>query len=148
MNQEIFKTDIDDRKVRDARELLSKYFLIKDDLLKQKWKISGKQVLVENYPCMEAVLKEDTLVHRAWFAPQLKLPLGPKKWRGLPGIILYMELNNGRSIISVESINLEYEPTKKDFEIEEPEITETMDWLGFEALYKKKMAERRSMYGR
>lgn len=146
--KELYYTYLRQDSIHDYREIMGNHFEIARALDPLQWRITGKQTLVENYPCLEATRREDTITHLAWFAPQLKLPLGPKQWRGLPGIILYMELDNGRTVISIEDMNLAYTPRQEDFDLKPPPVKSRLSEAEFEALKEEKEAESRMMYGR
>ena len=43
----------------------------------------------------------------AWFAPDIKVPAGPALYGGLPGMILVLSLNGGRTVFRATEVSLE-----------------------------------------
>jgi GLPGLI family protein len=109
----------------EKRELFDKTFIIDDSIRKMKWKITGETKMISGHNCSEAVAtrygkrsmmsmangtterKEvnDTTNIIAWFAMDIPVSAGPAEYAGqLPGLILEMNINNGRQIIKAVSI--------------------------------------------
>lgn len=65
-----------------------------------KWEIGDSTTNILGYECNMAT----TLYHgrrwTAWFAPELPMPFGPWKLRGLPGLILKAMSDNGASFVA------------------------------------------------
>lgn len=111
------------RKV-EQKELGTKKFVIEDSLLKLKWKLSDETKTILGQPCRKATSERistrmmmnmengkmerkevaDTSVIVAWFSPAIPVSAGPAEYQGqLPGMILELDLNNGRShFVAVE----------------------------------------------
>lgn len=110
----------------EKRELFDKTFIIDDSIRKMKWKITGETKMIASHNCSEAVAtrygkrttmsmangtaerKEvnDTTTIIAWFAMDIPVSAGPAEYAGqLPGLILEMNINNGRQIIKAVSIS-------------------------------------------
>ena len=82
-----------------------KEYLIEDSLTELKWKIGKKTREVSGYPCIEATTKTATGANvTAWYAPDIPISDGPSSYWGLPGLILYLDINSGESILSCTSI--------------------------------------------
>jgi GLPGLI family protein len=78
------------------------------------WKITTESKLIDGYLCYKAVYeqiaynaKNDSIVQQtvAWFSPSLPYSYGPKKYYGLPGLIL--ELNEARATFLATKITLQ-----------------------------------------
>ncbi|MDX5448745.1 MAG: GLPGLI family protein [Bacteroidota bacterium] len=136
------------KEVEDQREIFNKIFIVNGQYLDRKWKITGKQGVVLGYPCIEATLTMDTITILAWFTPRIPIGIGPREWRGLPGMILHMELDNGRHVITATKIEVDSPPSEADLQIPEKKKGEEIAWSEFEALRKEKEAEAREMFGR
>lgn len=142
--EDVFTTDILNKKLKDYRPYLERPFLVEGDWLKYQWKMTGKQGVVLGFPCMEATTTtpEGTKV-LAWFTPRIKLQIGPKDWRGLPGTILYMEIDGGKTVIAAIEIDGEIpkweQPDWSDAKVMSP--------AEYNAMRAEKEAERKSMYG-
>lgn len=84
------------------------------------WTLVNEQKLINNYNCYKATtifMEKDRhgnvnkIPVTAWYAPQIPLPLGPKNYVGLPGLIL--ELNEGQNRISFYTTAINLNPKKK-----------------------------------
>lgn len=68
------------------------------------WEISDSTKMIGNYLCIAATAEFRGRNYRAWFTPEIALPLGPWKLQGLPGMILEA-YDTGREVVFlVESI--------------------------------------------
>lgn len=105
------------RKV-EQKELGGKTYIVADSIRKQNWKLAGETKTILGYNCMKATsqrLQEsmrmnmdngkmtrekvmDTLNIVAWFTNEISGSFGPEMYQGqLPGAILEMDVNNGKS---------------------------------------------------
>lgn len=145
--EDIYVTHIPDRKVEDAVDFMRKMFQVDGDFPNYRWKMTGKQGLVEEFPSMEAMTVDGQDTIYAWFSPRLQLPIGPREFRGLPGAILYLEADGGKRKISIESVDLSYELTNSDFDFSRPKGKSTT-YKEFIPFRREKMQEMIDMYGR
>ncbi len=110
----------------EKRELFDKTFIIDDSVRKMKWKITGETKMIAGHNCSEAIAtrfgkrmtmsmsngaaerKEvnDTTTIIAWFAMDIPVSAGPGEYGGqLPGLILEMDINNGKQIYKAVSLS-------------------------------------------
>lgn len=102
--------------VIEQREFGTKNYIITDSIHKLNWKLTGKTSTILNYPCQEAVtqligkrtemgmangeLKKEEVADTsnivAWFTPAIPVPAGPEYQGQLPGLILGIDINDGR----------------------------------------------------
>jgi GLPGLI family protein len=101
----------------EKREFLDKTFIVDDSISSLKWKMTGETKTILNHNCMKAVATristqtrmnmdngkverkevQDTASIVAWFTSDIPVPAGPGEYQGqLPGLILEMDINNGR----------------------------------------------------
>ena len=106
----------------EKREVFDKTFVVDDSIRPLKWKMTGETRMIQNHPCMKATAtnitqrttmtmengkmerKEvpDTATIVAWFASDIPVSAGPGEYQGqLPGLIMEMDINNGRQTYSV-----------------------------------------------
>ncbi len=132
--------------VHDAVNFMQRNFILKGAAPNFRWKMTGKQGMVESYPGMEArtIEGKDTIL--AWFSPVVPLSIGPREFRGLPGAIIYLEQDEGRRKITIQSLDLDYVPTEEDFKVDFPK-GEKSTYEDFIKLRIEKTAELREMYG-
>jgi len=90
----------------EQREFMTRVFLIMGEPSKDNWKLTGKQKMILNYPCQQAtqIIEKDTI--SAWFAPSIQVSAGPGNYVNLPGLVLEVDLNNGKRIIKALLVNL------------------------------------------
>lgn len=101
----------------EKREFFDKTFIIDDSISKLKWKMTGETKIILNHNCMKALATristqmrmtmdngkmerkeiQDTSNIVAWFTSDIPVSAGPGEYQGqLPGLILEMDINNGR----------------------------------------------------
>lgn len=110
----------------ERRELMDKQFIVDDSIRSMKWKMTGETKQILNHNCMKATAtrvfnrpqvsmengkmerKEvmDTSVIIAWVASDIPVSAGPGEYQGqLPGLILEMDIANGRQVYKALSIS-------------------------------------------
>lgn len=124
-------------KKTEQRELGGKNYIINDSIKKMSWKIAGETKEILGYKCMKATSQRmqegfrmtmdngeakrervtDTLNIVAWFTNEIPGSFGPEMYQGqLPGTILEIDVNNGRSIFRA----IEVSPKVDIAKIKEP----------------------------
>ncbi|MDP4262689.1 MAG: GLPGLI family protein [Bacteroidota bacterium] len=154
---DVLYDNFDTRKKTEQREMFDKKFIIDDSISQLKWKMTGETKMILNHNCMKATTTqvtkrmqmnmnngvaerkevEDTSAVIAWFASDIPVSAGPAEYQGqLPGLILEMDISNGRQTYKATSISekadlaLIKEPTgKKHYTREEfrTEVSKMMD---------------------
>ncbi len=98
-------TDFAAKKQIEQREFMTRMFLIEKELGVSDWKLTGNTKDVLGYSCQEATrLSKDSTAIVAWFAPALPIPAGPGEYLNLPGMVLAVDLDNGKRTIVAQSI--------------------------------------------
>jgi len=116
-NDIIFHNVTDSKKV-EQRELAEKNYIITDSIRKLNWKVAGETKTILGHNCMKATSQRmqesfrmtmdngeakrekvmDTLNIVAWFTNEIPGSFGPELYQGqLPGTILEIDVNNGRT---------------------------------------------------
>jgi GLPGLI family protein len=110
----------------DQRELFDKKILVSDTIQKLNWKLTGQTRNILGYTCQQATAQRigvrimtnmdngklerkqvaDTANITAWFAPDIAIPAGPDVPGQLPGLILALDINNGRTVYQALEISL------------------------------------------
>jgi len=90
----------------EQKEFMTRIFLITGEAAKDNWKLTNKQKMILDYPCMQAlqIIEKDTVL--AWFTPAIPVSAGPGNYVNLPGLVLEVDINNGKRIITAESVDL------------------------------------------
>ncbi|MCD4769612.1 MAG: GLPGLI family protein [Bacteroidales bacterium] len=107
--------DLVNKEIIEQREFMTRMFLITGEIPKTDWKITGNQKMILDYPCMEAT-KSDTagVITKVWFAPSLPLQGGPSTFCNLPGMVMAVDISDGKQMLTAQSIDLN-PPGKEKF---------------------------------
>jgi GLPGLI family protein len=110
----------------EQRELFDKKFIVDDSIRKLQWKLTDETKTILDHPCRKAIAtrygtrmmmnmdngkmerKEvnDTTNIIAWFTTDIPVSAGPAEYQGqLPGLILEMNINDGRQIFIAKTIS-------------------------------------------
>lgn len=130
--------DLKKGKVIEQKEFMSRFFLIESELEPTKWKMSGKQKMILDYACQEAVTQMEGTDIRAWFTPEIGVPVGPGTFSGLPGLVLAVEMNEGDR--RIEAIGVDMKPLEKS-ELKEPTRGKKVSPDEFQAIVAEKLKE-------
>jgi GLPGLI family protein len=96
-------TDLENKKQVEQREFMTRVFIIEDEAAHQ-WKLTGNQKMILDYPCQEAVLEKNDRRVAAWFTPVIPVSAGPGNFCGLPGLILQVNIDEGKQIKTAKSV--------------------------------------------
>lgn len=124
-SNDVMYTNFESRVKVEKRELFDKNFIIDDSIRPLKWKMTGEKKTVLNHNCMQAIATQirqstrmtmedgkmerkevsDTMTVIAWFTTEIPVQAGPGEYQGqLPGLILEMDINNGRQTFRATGI--------------------------------------------
>lgn len=137
-------------------DLMGKTFLIKDQLPKYDWVLTGETKNIGTYTAYKATWtreeenrsmslrdgemkeenKKETRTTTAWYTLDIPVSNGPGNWWGLPGLIL--EVHDGRQTVVCTEIVLN--PSDKVV-IEEPKKGKVVTQDKYDELYRKKTRE-------
>ncbi len=108
-----------------SMEFFDKKFVISDSIRKGNWKLSDETRTILGLPCRKATSQRvgtrmmmqmengkmerkevtDTTEIVAWFTLSIPVPAGPEMQGQLPGLILSLETNNGRTVYEATDIS-------------------------------------------
>lgn len=103
---EVIFCDIKNKINFEQREFMNRTFLVEAKTDTVQWKLTGNQKTILDYTCLEAELvgaKKKTI---AWFAPTIPVSSGPDGFVGLPGLILAMDIEDGKTTYTAQAVNL------------------------------------------
>lgn len=122
----------------EQREFMTRIFLIKGEAENGTWKLSGNQKMIMDYPCQEAtrISEKDTV--SAWFTPAIPVPAGPSNYVNLPGLVLEVNINNGKRMIVAQKID--FKQIEKDL-IAKPKKGKNVTKEEFQKIVEEKMKE-------
>jgi len=99
----LFRDFVDGNNV-EQKEFMGKVFLIKGELGELKWKIGAEQKEVAGYLCQQAILDDTSRKVVAYFCPQIPVSAGPQSFGQLPGMIMYVDIDEGELIIAAKEV--------------------------------------------
>jgi GLPGLI family protein len=143
----------------ELREVMGREFLVSDSIQKLNWKLSEETKTILNYTARKAtaqrigtrpqmamengVMKRtetpDTANIVAWYTTDIPVPAGPgAEYQGqLPGLILEMDINNGRNVIKAVEVSAKVSASK----IKEPKGSKKITSAEFAKEREKLMQE-------
>ena len=98
----------------------SEELMVLDKMPKLNWKLLNNEKKINVFECKKAEVEFRGRKFIAWYAPEVAIPFGPFKFKGLPGLIINMESTyNGDTIqwnlSSLKFNDSSYVPSKDDF---------------------------------
>jgi len=131
--------DLENKKILEQREFMTRIFLINADMPENKWKISGEQKMILDYPCIEATHTDTAgVITRVWFAPSITVQSGPAKFCNLPGLVLEVNIKDGNRVYLAQSIN--FDPLDKN-RLKKPKEGKKVSQAEFDEIVAEKMKE-------
>jgi GLPGLI family protein len=135
---DILFCDFNNARRVEQRELFDKKFVVEDSIRKLNWKLTSESRTLLGHPCLKAIAQRitprmqmtidngkmerkevvDTNNIVAWFASDIPVSAGPEVQGQLPGLILALDINDGRMVYKALEISSEVdlaaikEPTK------------------------------------
>ncbi|WP_298739842.1 GLPGLI family protein [uncultured Chitinophaga sp.] len=122
---DITYTDFSAGRTVEQREFGARNYIVADSIKKLNWKLTGETKTILNYPCQQAVAQRigkrnitsmengelknqevaDTMNITAWFTLAVPVPAGPEYQGQLPGLILAIDVNNGRVVYEAVALS-------------------------------------------
>lgn len=125
-------------KMVDSRDFMGKKFLVKDEVKKRAWKLTGQQKQVGKYICQEAQFEQDSSFVLAYFTPQIPISVGPATYAGLPGAVLEIIADEGNLTIVAKEVTKGQIPADI---IQEPKKGKVVTDEEYEKIMDKKLKE-------
>jgi GLPGLI family protein len=125
-------SDLSDKKFKREVNLDAKNYIVNYPFIDYQWKITDTVDKIKDFKVVKAIGLENGKEIEAWFAPDLKLNIGPDLYNGLPGVILKLvrKLDNKlETTITYNAVDIEVNPKKiskqkpiKGFEISQDDF--------------------------
>ncbi len=159
VSNDITYHDFESASRTDQREIFERTFLISDSIRKQEWKLSDETKSILNYTARKATttrvnsssrmsmengemkteIINDTVTVVAWYTTDVPVPAGPEYQGQLPGLILELDVDNGRTVYKI----LEFSPKVNASKIKPPKEGKKMTAAQFAKEREKMMEEMR-----
>jgi GLPGLI family protein len=147
----------------DQREVMERSFIVSDTIEKLKWKLSDETKTILNFTAKKATASRtvassrismengemkretvtDTVPVVAWYTTDIPVPAGPDLQGQLPGLILELDVNNGRQVTKA----IEFSPKVAANKIKEPKDGKKVTAAEFITERDKLMEEMRKNRG-
>ncbi len=89
------------------KKIWGEEFMLKDSLVKRKWKITDGQRNIAGYNCRKAIwVENDSSRVYAWYADEIVPGFGPESFNGLPGLILGLATEDGGTIYFAKKVEI------------------------------------------
>ncbi len=158
-NNDVIFFDLAQGRRLDQRELFERSFLVEDSVRRLNWKLTDESKSILNYTAKKAVAQRigtrsimamengemkrqevaDTTTIIAWFTTEIPVSAGPQEFQGqLPGLILELDINNGRMIFKAIEV-----AAKTGVSIKEPKKGKRMTTAEFNKEREALMEEMR-----
>ena len=130
-SDDILYSNFTDGKKIELRVFFDKKFIVDDSIHSLKWKMGEETKNILNHVCRKATATtvnpgvrmninngvmerkevQDTVNITAWFAADIPVAAGPAEYQGqLPGLILALDINNGRQVYKAVEISEKADP--------------------------------------
>lgn len=128
--------------VVETREFMSRTFVIRGTRPAYQWRLSAEQTEFLGYLVQKATTVMDSSVIEAWFTPEIPVSAGPGLFGGLPGMILSVSVDSGRTVYSATEVNL---TTVEDGAIKAPDDGQEVSRDEYEQIVAEKLEELATM---
>lgn len=116
---------------------MTRFFLIEKEIESQAWKPGTNQRKIQGYVCMDATMKRGKETITAWFTPNIPVSVGPENYRGLPGLILAVDINGDNVLLAT---SVDHKPPPEDT-ISQPTDGRKVTQEAFNELVAEKVKE-------
>lgn len=138
--------------VIEQRDFMGKLFLIQDESESMDWKVTEETDTILDKVCTKATAEmkgnkngQDVDIDiEAWFSSEIPVSLGPGSYRGLPGMILKVDFDNGFEIIEATEIDLS---AIKKSALQKPNKGKKVTSEEYQAIVEERMKMMQEQFG-
>lgn len=135
--ENIMYCDLTNKILTQQRDFMQRKFLIESPIDGSGWKLTGKQKMVLNYPCMEAIRVDSIDTVSAWYTPVIPLSTGPLDYVGLPGMVMEVHVNNDMEVITATAVSKEVDASQ----IKKPKDGKKVTQEEYDKIVEEKLKE-------
>ena len=96
----------EDGMMAETREFMGRNFLISGTRPAYQWKLMGEQREFLGHVVQKATSEHDGSTIEAWFTMEIPVQAGPGPFGGLPGMILVVSVDDGKTVYTATEIDL------------------------------------------
>ena len=137
-------TSFEDGMSAERREFMGRTFLISGPRPSYRWTLGGEQREFMGHMVQKATTEDDGAAIEAWFTPEIPVPAGPGPYGGLPGAILVLTVDAGKTVYSATEIAL---GDSGDEAISPPNEGEMVTRTEYERIVAEKLEEVQTLRG-
>jgi len=134
----------DEGLMTERRDFMGRTFLIKTDQPTLAWKLTGEQSEFDGYVVHRATAVRDSSSIEAWFAPEIPVSVGPGPFGGLPGAILVLTIDEGKTTFTATEVLM---GEIKEGSIAEPVEGREVTREEFDQIVEEKRKEMEAQFG-
>ena len=148
--EEILYTNLSTKEQYRQTGFMGKTFLVESTVEKSKWKLTGEKIKYLGYVCQKAerteyIAREDKeRMIVAWFTSEIPTPIGPSGYNNLPGAVLMVNIDNGKTEIKATDVQL---GDIADAALERPTKGKKVTEEEFDQIVDQKTKELEEEYG-
>lgn len=131
-----------DGTLTETREFMGRTFLIAGPRPTYEWKLSSEQRGFLGYTVQKATAVHEGSTIEAWFTPEIPVAAGPGPFGGLPGMILVVSVDEGRTVYAATDVAL---AGTGDGVIAPPERGDEVSREEYERIVAEKLEELRTL---
>lgn len=143
-DQNVTYINHDEGLMTERRDFMGRTFLIKDEQPMLAWKLTGEQSEFDGYVVHRATAVRDSSTVEAWFAPEIPLAIGPGPFGGLPGAILVLTIDEGRTTFTATEVLM---GELEEDSIQEPEEGREVTKEEFDEIVEEKRKDMEAQFG-
>jgi len=126
---------------KEKTDFLGKTFLIQSEYKPTKWHKTSEVKKIGDYFCQLATFRDTSKTIQAWFTPQIPVAVGPEKYGDLPGLIVLLIVDEGKTIFSLKDIEF-----KQIEEIKPPTKGKKVTQEEYDKIVEEKMKSRGGIF--
>jgi len=134
--------DFADGTLTETRELLGRKFRLSGPRPDYRWTLSGEQHEFLGYVVQKATAEYEGSTIEAWFTMQIPVPAGPGPYGGLPGMILVLSVDSGRTLYTATAVEL---GSNGELAVAPPTDGDEVSYEEYERIVTEKMEELEQM---
>jgi len=143
-DQNVTYINHDEGMMTERRDFMGRTFLIKDDQPMLAWKLTGEQSEFDGYVVHRATAVRDSSSIEAWFAPEIPVAVGPGPFGGLPGAILVLTIDEGKTTFTATEVLM---GELEEGSIAEPDEGREVTQEEFDEIMEEKRKEMEAQFG-
>ena len=126
---------------KEKKDFMGKEFLIESQHEPIKWHKTSEIKKIGDYFCQLATFRDTSRTLHAWFTPQIQVSAGPEKFGDLPGLIVVLIVNEGKTVYNLKSIEF-----KSIDKVKAPKKGEKVTQEEYDKIIEEKMKRRGGVF--